>query len=99
LDICDNVGIMFVAYYLHVILLTVSFTTVTSLPQRQSIILPNTCQDMQHRLEIRDLERNVDQWNVFLLGMKRMKELNYTDPLSYYQLAGTIRYGSVFGSP
>lgn len=41
------------------------------------------------RLEIRDLEKNhPDQWNVFLLGLKRFQEINQDDKLSYFQIAG-----------
>lgn len=40
------------------------------------------------RLEIRQLEQNADQWNVYLLGLIRFQQMNQTDPLSYYQIAG-----------
>ena len=51
-------------------------------------VLPNTCDDVQSRLEIRDLAQNSDQWNIFLLGMKRMQEAESTDPTSYHAIAG-----------
>ena len=40
------------------------------------------------RLEIRDLQKNADQWNLYLLGMERFKAKPKTDRLSYYQIAG-----------
>ncbi|KAF2705592.1 Di-copper centre-containing protein [Pleomassaria siparia CBS 279.74] len=40
------------------------------------------------RLEIRDLQKNADQWNLYLLGMERFKAKDKTDSLSYYQVAG-----------
>jgi tyrosinase len=42
----------------------------------------------QPRLEIRQLERNADQWNIYLLGMRRFMRTNQTEKLSYYQIAG-----------
>ena len=44
------------------------------------------------RLEIRQLEQNADQWNVYLLGLIRFQQMNQTDPLSYYQIAGENNY-------
>jgi tyrosinase len=41
------------------------------------------------RLEVRELERNADQWNIYLLGLKRFQETGKDDRLSYYQIAGT----------
>ncbi|KAF2877846.1 hypothetical protein BDV95DRAFT_479733 [Massariosphaeria phaeospora] len=40
------------------------------------------------RLEIRELEKNADQWNVYLLGMYRFQNMNQGNKLSYYQIAG-----------
>lgn len=40
------------------------------------------------RLEIRDLQRNADQWNLYLLGMERFQAKSKSDRLSYYQVAG-----------
>lgn len=42
----------------------------------------------QPRLEIRQLEKNADQWNLYLLGMRRFMSTNETEKLSYYQIAG-----------
>jgi hypothetical protein len=42
----------------------------------------------QPRLEIRQLEKNVNQWNIYLLGMRRFMRTNQTEKLSYYQIAG-----------
>ncbi|KAF2747125.1 Di-copper centre-containing protein [Sporormia fimetaria CBS 119925] len=40
------------------------------------------------RLEIRELEKNPEQWNVYLLGLARLQSKDQNDKLSYYQLAG-----------
>ena len=44
----------------------------------------------QPRLEIRQLEKNADQWNIYLLGMRRFMSTNQTEKLSYYQIAGKL---------
>ncbi|KAK5710035.1 hypothetical protein LTR17_019256 [Elasticomyces elasticus] len=43
---------------------------------------------VQPRLEIRQLEQNVDQWNIYLLGLAKFQATNQSDKLSYYQIAG-----------
>jgi len=43
---------------------------------------------IQPRLEIRQLEQNVDQWNIYLLGLAKFMATNQSDKLSYYQIAG-----------
>lgn len=43
---------------------------------------------VQPRLEIRQVQQNADQWNIFLLGMKRFQETDQSDMMSYYQIAG-----------
>jgi tyrosinase len=40
------------------------------------------------RLEIRDMEKNKDQWNVFLLGLHRFQSVDQNDELSYFKIAG-----------
>jgi tyrosinase len=40
------------------------------------------------RLEIRELEKNADQWNIYLLGLRRLQSVDQGDKLSYYQVAG-----------
>jgi tyrosinase len=40
------------------------------------------------RLEIRDLQQNEDQWNLYLLGMERFKAKDKNDKLSYYAVVG-----------
>lgn len=40
------------------------------------------------RLEIRDLQKNADQWNLYLLGLDAFKSLDETTDLSYYGIAG-----------
>lgn len=44
------------------------------------------------RLEIRELQKNTDQWNVYLLGLRRFQNVAQDDKLSYYQVAGTFGY-------
>jgi hypothetical protein len=44
----------------------------------------------QPRLEIRQLEKNADQWNIYLLGMRRFMSTNQSEKLSYYQIAGKL---------
>jgi tyrosinase len=46
----------------------------------------------QPRLEIRQLEKNADQWNIYLLGMNRFMRSNQSEKLSYYQVAGKSQY-------
>jgi tyrosinase len=41
---------------------------------------------VQPRLEIRQLQQNADQWNIFLLGMRRFQQTNQSDLTSYYQV-------------
>lgn len=40
------------------------------------------------RLEIRQLQQNADQWNLYLLGMERFQGKDKNDKLSYYQVVG-----------
>ena len=51
----------------------------------------NTGNDtVQPRLEIRELERRPDEFNVFLLGLQRFQSIDQADKLSYYQIAGIV---------
>lgn len=43
---------------------------------------------VQPRLEIRALQQNADQWNIYLLGLLRMQAIDQNDFQSYFQLAG-----------
>ena len=43
---------------------------------------------VQPRLEIRDLQQNADQWNIYLLGLQRMQAVDQSDYLSWFQIAG-----------
>lgn len=45
---------------------------------------------IQARLEIRELERRPDLFNVFLLGLQRFQSLDQNDKLSYFQVAGIV---------
>ena len=40
------------------------------------------------RLEIRQLQRNTAQWNLYLLALNRFKGMSQSDKLSYYQVSG-----------
>lgn len=43
---------------------------------------------IQPRLEIRQLEAQSDQWNIFLLGLDRFQQTDQNNLTSYYQIAG-----------
>ncbi|KAF2639969.1 Di-copper centre-containing protein [Massarina eburnea CBS 473.64] len=56
------------------------------------------------RLEIRQLEKNTVQWNVFLLGLQRFQNVSQEDKLSYFQIAGIhgrpwVAWDGVEGDP
>jgi tyrosinase len=40
------------------------------------------------RVEIRKLERRLDDFNVFLLGLQRLQDVPQDNKLSYYEIAG-----------
>ncbi|KFA64002.1 hypothetical protein S40285_05491 [Stachybotrys chlorohalonatus IBT 40285] len=40
------------------------------------------------RLEIRQLHKKTEQWNLFILAMNFLQALDQDDPLSWYQIAG-----------
>ncbi|KAI1300345.1 hypothetical protein F5Y03DRAFT_386082 [Xylaria venustula] len=42
----------------------------------------------QPRLEIRELEKNDDQWNLYLLALSWMQYTSQDSPFSWYQIAG-----------
>jgi hypothetical protein len=56
--------------------------------QGGSIAITGIQGTVAQRLEIRDLAKNTDQWNLYLLGMERFMAKAKTDPLSFYQVAG-----------
>lgn len=61
------------------------------LKQRQSPTVATTginAFGVQPRLEIRQLQQNADQWNIFLLGLRRFQQTDQDDMTSYYQIAG-----------
>lgn len=43
---------------------------------------------IQPRIEIRQMEEDVDLFNIYILGLVHMMAVNQTDELSYYQIAG-----------
>jgi tyrosinase len=40
------------------------------------------------RLEIRDLQKNHEQWTLYILALSWMQWMNQTDPSSWYAIAG-----------
>jgi hypothetical protein len=55
----------------------------------------NTGNDtVQPRLEIRELERRPDEFNVFLLGLQKFQSIDQNDKFSYYQVAGIVLEGA-----
>lgn len=40
------------------------------------------------RLELRELQANQPQWNLYLLGLQRMQAADQRDPFSWYQIMG-----------
>ena len=79
-------------------------TRVKTLPRRQdtteSIVpvlgLPGLGVTTVHpRLEIRELQRRPDQFNVYLLGLRRFQNTSQDDKLSYFQIAGVYNLDQV----
>ncbi|KAI9810350.1 MAG: hypothetical protein M1827_006317 [Pycnora praestabilis] len=48
------------------------------------------------RQEIRQLQRNADQWNLYLLALQRLQQVDQSDQFSWYQIAGI--HGRPFAS-
>lgn len=84
--------------------------------KRQSAPFPVTglvggSETVQPRLEIRDLQQNADQWNMYLLGLQRFQAADQNDMLSWFQIAGekyrcsstahslTALYAGIHGDP
>lgn len=68
-----------------------------TLQRRQSsltLVTGITAFGVQPRLEIRELQQNADQWNIYLLGLVRWQAVNETEKLSYYQIAGECLSGA-----
>lgn len=42
------------------------------------------------RLELRQLQQNADQWNLYLLGLDAFKKTDETSDLSYYGVCGEL---------
>jgi len=49
--------------------------------------------ELGYRKEIHTLQKDPDAWNMYLLGLTRFKEVDGSDPQSYYQIA------SIHGQP
>ncbi|KAL1581865.1 hypothetical protein WHR41_09527 [Cladosporium halotolerans] len=43
--------------------------------------------EVGYRREIHALQENEDEWNIYLLGFARFKEVEDSEPMSYYQIA------------
>jgi hypothetical protein len=43
------------------------------------------------RLELRTLQQNADQWNLYLLGLDAFKKMDEKSDLSYYGVCGKLR--------
>lgn len=52
------------------------------------VIVKGVTDGQYPRLDIRELKKNADQWNLFLLAMERFQNKPKDDPISYYQIAG-----------
>ncbi|KAF2718416.1 Di-copper centre-containing protein [Polychaeton citri CBS 116435] len=48
---------------------------------------------VERRMDITLLQSNTDQWNLYLLALQRFKDMDPSDPMSYYQIA------SIHGAP
>jgi hypothetical protein len=51
------------------------------------------------RKEVRELARDVRAWSLYLLAMERMMVADQSDPLSWYQIAGTLSPSDVLLIP
>ena len=40
------------------------------------------------RMEIREMQKNADLWNLYILGLDRLQSVGQKELLSYYQLSG-----------
>lgn len=62
---------------------------VEDLEKRQSgfIITRGIAGTTGARREIRDLARDADRWNLYLIGMQRFQSKNQNDPLGYFSIA------------
>jgi hypothetical protein len=52
---------------------------------------------VQTRMELRVMQSQYpDMYNVFLLGLRSFMQMSQSDPLSYYQIAGTLILNTLF---
>ena len=54
-------------------------------------VAPYANVSLPSRLEIRELQKNADQWNLYLLGLERFQSTEQDEMLSWYQIAGASR--------
>lgn len=43
------------------------------------------------RLEVRELQKKPNQWNLYLIGLRRLMDMDENEKLSFYQIAGKSR--------
>ena len=62
----------------------------SDIEKRQNTIYPitGTGSTQRPRLEIRTLQTKTNQWNLFLIALRRFQDLPQTNKLSYYQISG-----------
>lgn len=53
---------------------------------------------VQPRIEIRQMQQDTDLWNIYIFGLVRMMQVNQSEQLSYYQIAGKSAASSSFSS-
>lgn len=47
--------------------------------------------DVQVRLEIRELAKNDIQWSLFLLGMQKFQKVGQAEKTSWYSVSGELK--------
>lgn len=46
------------------------------------------------RLEIREMEKDAHKWDLFILSLSMFQYVSQSDPMSWYQVAGTFHQSS-----
>jgi tyrosinase len=47
------------------------------------------------RQELRDLEKDTETWNMYLLALARFQAMDQNEKISYYQVAGMTTFKSI----
>lgn len=63
-------------------------STLAATTRASTYAITGTQGGVQPRLEIRQLQQNADQFNIYLLGLKKMQATDIKNLTSYYQIAG-----------